>query len=149
MTVSSAFLYLFFELLIKHELFIFSADLLDVTCKSFFFLQVNLEILLIQPPSKKKNTRHFCYRCGISIIDTSNGGDVGSAVTEHYIDCVMFEKPQKRRGCIIQWVILTVSISKGLIITVATVPQSLYLSISYKDTNHDIDSDDANWCDKL
>ncbi|KAF8817475.1 hypothetical protein BYT27DRAFT_7199003 [Phlegmacium glaucopus] len=42
---------------------------------------------------------HFCYKCGILIIDTSNGGDVGTAVTEHYINCVMFEK---RRRCIIQ-----------------------------------------------
>jgi len=42
---------------------------------------------------------HFCYRCGDSIIDTSNGGAVGTAVTEHYIDCTMFEK---RRRCTIQ-----------------------------------------------
>jgi len=42
---------------------------------------------------------HFCYRCGNSIIDTTNGGDVGSAVTEHYTDCVMFEQ---QRRCIIQ-----------------------------------------------
>jgi len=41
---------------------------------------------------------HFCYRCGISIIDTSYGGDVGSAVREHYTNCVMFE----RHRCIIQ-----------------------------------------------
>jgi len=42
---------------------------------------------------------HFCYKCGALIIDTTNGGDVRTAVTEHYFDCVMFETP---RRCIIQ-----------------------------------------------
>jgi hypothetical protein len=35
---------------------------------------------------------HFCYKCGVLMIDTTNGGDVGTAVTEHYLNCRLFEK---------------------------------------------------------
>ncbi|PPR00523.1 hypothetical protein CVT26_009909 [Gymnopilus dilepis] len=42
---------------------------------------------------------HFCYRCGVLMIDTTNGGDVGTAVTEHYLNCRLFEK---RLKCSIQ-----------------------------------------------
>ncbi|KAF9561217.1 hypothetical protein CPC08DRAFT_635653 [Agrocybe pediades] len=42
---------------------------------------------------------HFCYRCGSLMIDTTNGGDIGTAVTEHYYNCRMFEK---RLKCSIQ-----------------------------------------------
>ncbi|KAF8909307.1 hypothetical protein CPB84DRAFT_1765783 [Gymnopilus junonius] len=42
---------------------------------------------------------HFCYRCGVLIIDTTYGGDVGTAVTEHYLNCRLFEK---RLKCSIQ-----------------------------------------------
>ncbi|KAF9054462.1 hypothetical protein BJ165DRAFT_1306121, partial [Panaeolus papilionaceus] len=34
---------------------------------------------------------HFCYKCCVLIIDTTNGGDVGTAVTEHYTACQLFE----------------------------------------------------------
>jgi len=30
---------------------------------------------------------HFCYKCGVLIFDASNGGDAGSAVTEHFNNC--------------------------------------------------------------
>jgi len=42
---------------------------------------------------------HFCYKCGVLIIDTTNGGDVGTAVTDHYVHCQLFEK---RLRCSIQ-----------------------------------------------
>ncbi|KAF8967707.1 hypothetical protein BDZ97DRAFT_1802901 [Flammula alnicola] len=38
---------------------------------------------------------HFCYKCGVLMIDTTNGGDVGTAVTEHYMNCRLFEKRWK------------------------------------------------------
>jgi len=43
---------------------------------------------------------HFCYRCGVLIVDTTNGGDVGLTVTEHYANsnCRLFD----RRYCTIQ-----------------------------------------------
>ncbi|KAF9531700.1 hypothetical protein CPB83DRAFT_761197 [Crepidotus variabilis] len=37
---------------------------------------------------------HFCYKCGVLIVDTTNGGDVGLTVTEHYANskCRLFER---------------------------------------------------------
>ncbi|KAF9480533.1 hypothetical protein BDN70DRAFT_805202 [Pholiota conissans] len=42
---------------------------------------------------------HFCYKCGVLMVDTTFGGDVGTAVTEHYMECQLFEK---RWRCSIQ-----------------------------------------------
>lgn len=43
---------------------------------------------------------HFCYKCGVLMVDTTNGGDVGTAVTDHYTQCRLFEKKYR---CSIQW----------------------------------------------
>ncbi|KJA28169.1 hypothetical protein HYPSUDRAFT_129996 [Hypholoma sublateritium FD-334 SS-4] len=38
---------------------------------------------------------HFCYKCGALMIDTTNGGDVGTAVTDHYNECRLFDRKWK------------------------------------------------------
>ena len=38
---------------------------------------------------------HFCYKCGVLMIDTTNGGDVGTAVTDHYNECRLFDRKWK------------------------------------------------------
>lgn len=42
---------------------------------------------------------HFCYKCGVLILDASTGQDVGVAVDNHYLRCTQFEKSHK---CTIQ-----------------------------------------------
>ena len=72
---------------------IFQVQCPRLQCVSANYMSFGFPLIVVQ--------RHFCYICGVLIVDTTNGGDVGLTVTDHYANskCRLFDR---RFYCTIQ-----------------------------------------------